>query len=238
MISSSVPQLQPRFTGHTHPPTSAQSTRAAADVTESPPAGTPDAPQTDVSQAHAQANAQNWKNLAQQLTRAAKNLAEDAAPSAVLAHLKNTQVAIDSRSDDHRFNALGGTPSVSLETFINHHDLPVPQTRSDLAHLAEAAHAHALQQPQGNLGGALSWPYPLTQEEQRKVRVIVDASILRSENQAPSSDAQAELAKGALGALIKPVRCRMPNCRNRPRPCKSCSSHPRPRPWAKPCRTV
>lgn len=203
MISSSVPQLQPRFTGHTHPPTSAQSTRAAADVTESPPASTPDAPQTDVSQAHAQANAQNWKNLAQQLTRAAKTLAEDAAPSAVLAHLKNTQVAIDSRSDDHRFNVLGGTPSVSLETFINHHDLPVPQTRSDLAHLAEAAHAHALQQPQGNLGGALSWPYPLTQEEQRKVRVIVDASILRSQNQAPSSDAQAELAKGALGALIK-----------------------------------
>lgn len=203
MMSSSVSQLQPRVTEHAHPATSAQSTHTAADVNDTPPANTPGTPPSDSSQSRAQANAHNWKNLAQQLTRAAKSLAEDAAPSAVLAHLKNTQVAIDARSDDHRFNALGSAPSVSLEMFIKHHDLPIPQTRSDLAHLAEAAHAHALQQPEGNLGGALSWPHPLTQEEQRKVRVIVDSSILRRDNQTPSSDTQTQLARGALGALIK-----------------------------------
>ena len=155
------------------------------------------------SEARAQGNAQNWKNVAQHLTTAMNTLAQDATPQTLLAHLSSTQTAIDPRSAYHQDSASGGQASVSLETFLKHHNLPMPETRLDLVHLADAAHAHALEQPLGNLGGALSWPLPLTSQQRHKVRVIAEAGVMRHSRHSEPGPVRSELTKGALGALIK-----------------------------------
>ena len=185
-------QAPPGNTLSTHSDPVATSARRSADESQ------PLSPQ-----ARAQANAQNWKNLAHQLTEATKSLGEHAAPAAVLSHLKTTQTVIDPHSAFHASGAPGSDSTVNLESFIKHHDLPIPETRADLLHLADAANARALEPPLGDLGGGLSWPLPLTQEQRRKIRVIVESGILRHNIQAEPSLARAELAKGALGALIK-----------------------------------
>jgi hypothetical protein len=163
----------------------------------------PDQSLPRTSEARAQGNAQNWKNVAQHLTNAMNTLAQDATPQTLLAHLSSTQTAIDPRSAYHQDSASGDQASVSLETFLKHHDLPMPETRLDLLHLADAAHAHTLEQPLGNLGGALSWPLPLTPQQRHKVRVIVEAGVMRHSRHSEPGSVRPELTRGALGALIK-----------------------------------
>jgi hypothetical protein len=175
------------------PATSANSERIAVS-----PLGGTDTPAPYAPEARMQGNAQTWKNLAQQLTSAAQSLSEDATPQAVLAHFKSAHTAIDPRSA-----GMPDSLSVSLEDFVNHHGLPIPQTRSDVIHLMDAARARALESPTGALGGALDWPLPLPAEQQNKIRVIVEASILRSHQQADPGSARVALAKGMLGVLIK-----------------------------------
>ena len=171
----------------------ADSQRSAAAPLGGTDNGTPYAPE-----ARMQGNAKNWKNLAQQLMNAAQNLSENATPQAVLAHLKNAHTAIDPRAA-----GMPNSVSVSLEDFINHHGLPIPQTRSDVIHLMDAAQARALESPMGALGGALDWPLPLSREQQIKIRSIVEASILRSHRLADPDSVRLELSKGTLGVLIK-----------------------------------
>lgn len=201
MKSSLSLQPRPLVIDHAVPP--AQATPAHSNPAASPAHLFSVEPQPLSPEARSQGNSQNWKNLAQQLTDAAKSLAEDATPQAVLAHLKAAHTGIDPRSTFHPSSVLGSESTVSLESFIKQHDLPTPETRAELIHLADAAKARALEQPLGDLGGGLSWPLPLTQEQQRNVRGIVDSSILRRNAQTEPALARAELAKGALGALIR-----------------------------------
>ncbi|MDT9634379.1 hypothetical protein F6S08_24585 [Pseudomonas sp. JV449] len=210
MSSSLSVQPRPSVIDHSIASTPAQSQATPGNTLSihSDPASTPARRSSDESQplspqARAQANAQNWKNLAHQLTEATKSLGEDATPAAVLSHLKTTQTVIDPHSAFHPSGMPGSESAASLESFIKHHDLPIPETRADLVHLADAANARALEPPLGDLGGGLSWPLPLTQEQRRKIRVIVESSILRSNIRTEPSLVRAELAKAALGALIK-----------------------------------
>lgn len=210
MASSLSLQPRPQVIDHSIASTPAQSQATPGNTLSihSDPTSTPARRSSDESlplspQARAQANAQNWKNLAHQLTEVTKSLGEDATPAAVLSHLKTTQTVIDPHSTFHASGAPGSDSTVNLESFIKHHDLPIPETRADLVHLADAANARALEPPLGDLGGGLSWPLPLTQEQRHKIRVIVESSILRGNIRTEPALLRAELAKGALGALIK-----------------------------------
>ncbi|QZP18658.1 membrane-targeted effector domain-containing toxin [Pseudomonas sp. DR208] len=113
------------------------------------------------------ADQQNFRTLARKLTELAAQLGEAVTPQAVLAALKSTPMVVAPGSSS--FEELGRT---TLENYIAYNGLPLPDSHSSLIALASALVDSALEHPLGNFGGALSWPIPLSRDDQRRLRLI------------------------------------------------------------------
>ncbi|UII74175.1 membrane-targeted effector domain-containing toxin [Pseudomonas sp. HN11] len=113
------------------------------------------------------ADQQNFRTLARKLIELAGRLDENVASHAILAALKATpmNVAPGSTSSDE-------ASSTTLENYIVANGLPLPDSRSSLTALANAVIDRSLEHPLGNFGGALSWPLPLSTEEQARLRLM------------------------------------------------------------------
>ncbi|QLG96437.1 hypothetical protein HZF02_15845 [Pseudomonas yamanorum] len=91
-------------------------------------------------------------------------------------------------------------PTASLEAFITEKGLALPKTRNHLIYLADAVAQRALQHPLGNFGGGLSWPIPLSVEDQSRIGTLVDKNTADLPG-LPLADVR----KGALGYLLNAI---------------------------------
>lgn len=115
------------------------------------------------------ADKENLKSLGQKLEQIAAKLGADAMPPAVLAALGSTPLDIHPGSS--YAEEAGG--SVTLETFIQKFlKLPLPSSQLQLAGLASTVTSRSMENPLGNLSGALSWRVPLSEDEQRRLHTI------------------------------------------------------------------
>lgn len=118
------------------------------------------------------ADRSNWQYLAQQLNQAGQALPENATQQDISAILKSTPMRIAPDSAHYQSSIREPGKSISLEAFINEHDLPLPKTLEELFSLAQTAIARAQRHPLGNFGGGLSWPIPMNAREQQTVRAV------------------------------------------------------------------
>lgn len=109
----------------------------------------------------------NLKTLADKLNEIALRLGPDASTPAVQAALKTTPMDVHPDSAYH--SEVGG--STSVDSFINRQGgLLSPYSHLSLTGLSDAMAARSQAHPLGNLGGALSWPVPLSADEQQRLR--------------------------------------------------------------------
>ncbi len=106
------------------------------------------------------AEKRNFRTLGQKLNEIATRLGVNATPQAILAALKATPMDLDPVSTN---------TGTTLEAFIANYGLAVPNSHFALTALADALLNRALEHPLGNLGGALSWPLPLSADEQSRL---------------------------------------------------------------------
>jgi hypothetical protein len=86
------------------------------------------------------------------------------------AALKSTTMDVDPNSSYGRLSELGHTTSPTLEAFILENNWIPPKTTDELDNFRAAINAPPLPVAKlGNLGGALSWPVPLGEYEQKAV---------------------------------------------------------------------
>ncbi|MFC6296742.1 hypothetical protein GNF76_07520 [Pseudomonas sp. CCM 7893] len=142
----------------------------------------------------------NWHNLAQALNTVAQALPENADKNAVLAALKSQQMDIHPVSSYPLQSSQASKPTASLEAFITEKGLALPKTRNHLIYLADAVAQRALQHPLGNFGGGLSWPIPLSVEDQSRIGTLVDKNTADLPG-LPLADVR----KGALGYLLNAI---------------------------------
>ncbi|MFP3733046.1 hypothetical protein SB690_20010, partial [Bacillus sp. SIMBA_006] len=90
-------------------------------------------------------------------------LGPNASKAQVQKELKATVVI---HPDSAFYKVAGGT--TTLECFINSYDKFLPDSQHTLTGLGGAFVQRSLEHPLGNLGGALSWPVPLSTDEQRR----------------------------------------------------------------------
>lgn len=114
------------------------------------------------------ADQQNFRTLARKLNELAAQLGEAVTPQAVLAALKSTTMEIAPGSSS--FEEAGS--STTCENYIVSNGLQIPHSSSTLTALANALNDRTLEHPLGNFGGALSWPIPLSTDDQRRLRLI------------------------------------------------------------------
>lgn len=108
----------------------------------------------------------NFKTLGDKLNEIAQRLGPDASAPAVLAALKTTPMDVHPDSVYH--SEVGG--STSVDSFINRQGgLLLPYSHLSLIGLSDAMAARSQAHPLGNLGGALSWPMPLSADEQQRL---------------------------------------------------------------------
>lgn len=104
---------------------------------------------------------QTLQGLGQKLNEIVAQLGSEASPQSVQAALKAAQIAAQPHSSSAR--------SLSLDTFITRQGLTLPTHYTSLVKLAQQVNDNALAHPLGNLGGALSWPVPLSADEQARL---------------------------------------------------------------------
>ncbi|WP_248481493.1 hypothetical protein [Pseudomonas sp. CYM-20-01] len=111
-------------------------------------------------------NARNLHTLSQALHKIARTLGHNASPPAVLNALKTTAM------DIHPHSSFPTQPDtlVTLESFIRGIGLGLPTNHFSLTALADAVSERAVANPFGNFGGALSWPVPLSTDDQRTLQ--------------------------------------------------------------------
>ncbi|WP_256677421.1 membrane-targeted effector domain-containing toxin [Pseudomonas sp. L13] len=116
-------------------------------------------------------NQKNWRYLAQKLNESVQTLPENPTERDVSAILKKTPMNI--APDSAHYQSYIRTPgmSVTLEAFLTENGLPLPKTVDDILALAQTAKARAQQHPLGNFAGGLSWPIPLSLDQQKTLRV-------------------------------------------------------------------
>ncbi|WP_164699481.1 hypothetical protein [Pseudomonas sp. BRG-100] len=149
--------------------TQAPDTPQTQSTLSSPPARTSLIPSRKTGLVAQLADKENLKSLGQKLQQIAAKLGEEAQPSAVLAALGSTPLDIHPGSS--YAEEAGG--SVTLETFIKKFlGLPLPSSHVQLTGLASTVTSRSLENPLGNLSGALSWPVPLSKDEQQRLRNI------------------------------------------------------------------
>lgn len=154
----------------------------------------------------------NRHNLAQALYTVAQGLPKNADEQAVLAALKNQQMDIHPASSYPQETPQASRRSVSLEAFITQSRLALPKTQNHCVYLADAVAQKALQHPLGNFGGGLSWPIPLSVEDQSKVGTLVDKNTA----DLPGLPLQ-DIRKGTLGYLLSSTPCPLLNCKILPK---------------------
>lgn len=110
----------------------------------------------------------NLSMLGRKLDEVAKRLGADATPQTMLAALKTTPMAI--HPDSLYYAGAGG--NATLESFISSLGLYVPTDPFALTSLSDAVIARSQEHPLGNQGGALSWPVPLSADEQRRLKLM------------------------------------------------------------------
>ncbi|UEH05941.1 hypothetical protein [Pseudomonas sp. HN8-3] len=149
--------------------TQAPDTPQTQSTLSSPPARTSLIPSRKTGLVAQLADKENLKSLGQKLQQIAAKLGEEAQPSAVLAALGSTPLDIHPGSS--YAEEAGG--SVTLETFIKKFlGLPLPSSHVQLTGLASTVTSRSMENPLGNLSGALSWPVPLSKDEQQRLRNI------------------------------------------------------------------
>ncbi|KTC43648.1 hypothetical protein AO262_01760 [Pseudomonas fluorescens ABAC62] len=121
---------------------------------------------------------QNLQVLGQKLNEIAIQLGVNATPEAVSAALKATTLEVQPGSP---FPVEGGPP-VSLAAYILSQGLALPTRHFALTSLADAVLDRALENPLGNLGGALSWQQPLDATQQRSVLTATQQFAARHPN--------------------------------------------------------
>lgn len=132
---------------------------------------------------------ENLKTLGLKLTEIAARLGKSATGEAVLAALTKTVMAV--HADSSYRNTTGS--EVDLATFIRSLGLPLPTDHFSLSGLGTAVAHRAMEHPLGNLGGALSWPEPLSVEDQRRLQGFVQ------------KEAAGGVGKGILERLYHPL---------------------------------
>lgn len=113
------------------------------------------------------AHKRNLKTIGQKLEDIARLLGPNASKAQVQKELKATVVI---HPDSAFYKVAGGT--TTLECFINSYDKFLPDSQYTLTGLGGAFVQRSLEHPLGNLGGALSWPVPLSTDEQRRLRLF------------------------------------------------------------------
>lgn len=129
------------------------------------PAADPPPPDGPKALKAALADRKNWQTLAQQLTDVATVVGPNPPFLAVQSALRSRlmDLAPSSSHPPHSANA------VSLANFLKANGLPEPTTHDELLTLARASLARSHPHPWGNLGGALSWPLPLSTHQQSEL---------------------------------------------------------------------
>lgn len=156
-------------------------TRSANDATDNPTQTSP--------LKTALGHKENLKSLGLKLTEIAARLGDSATAEAVLAALTKTVMAV--HADSSYSNTAGS--QVDLATFIRSLGLPLPTDHFSLSGLGTAVAHRAMEHPLGNLGGALSWPVPLSVDEQRRLQGFVQ------------KEAAGGVGKGILERLYHPL---------------------------------
>ncbi|KRP66762.1 membrane-targeted effector domain-containing toxin [Pseudomonas orientalis] len=133
-----------------------------------------------------QGNRKNWEYLARKLNDAVENLPQNPSAREVSAYLKRTPMNVSPDSAHYLPYILEPGKSVSLETFIGDNGFALPTTREALLSLAHTASARARQHPFGNFGGALSWPIPLSVEDQPSLRAAAIEHFNRTNDERES----------------------------------------------------
>ncbi|ARB30137.1 hypothetical protein [Pseudomonas tolaasii] len=70
------------------------------------------------------------------------------------------------------YASTGGT-SVKVSTFITDLGYKIPTTKQELSDLASALEQRVLKHPLGDLGGGLTWPVPMSQADQDKLKLFL-----------------------------------------------------------------
>ncbi|MGY2251498.1 hypothetical protein [Pseudomonas reactans] len=110
----------------------------------------------------------NLKVLGDKLAQVADRLGPDASSTAVLHALKTTPMTL--HSDSAGFTALG--ENTTLESFINHLGLRLPHDHFSLGGLSDSVINRSQEHPLGSLDGALGWPVPMSESEQKTLRTL------------------------------------------------------------------
>jgi hypothetical protein len=108
------------------------------------------------------ADKQNLRSLGQKLNDMAQRLGVNATPQEILAALKSTPMDVQTASS----YPVAPGHATTIEAFITSIGVAVPNSHFALTALADAVLSRAIEHPLGNLGGALSWPLPLSIAEQ------------------------------------------------------------------------
>lgn len=111
---------------------------------------------------------QDLKTLGEKLQQIATSLGESATAQSVSSALKTTPMDLHPDSSHPR----EATPRTTVAAFIQSQGLPLPTEPFSLTGLAKAVTDRSMAHPLGNLGGALSWPVPLSADEQRRLHSI------------------------------------------------------------------
>ncbi|WP_157356541.1 hypothetical protein [Pseudomonas sp. CBZ-4] len=142
-------------------PVANRQTRSADDDTGSHAQGSP--------LKTALADKENLHVLGLKLAEITARLGESATSEAVVTALTKTHMVLHADSSSPH---VAGT-QVDLASFIRSLGLPLPTSHLMLSGLASALENRAQEHPLGNLGGALSWPVPLSTEEQRRLHGFI-----------------------------------------------------------------
>ncbi|WP_161548024.1 hypothetical protein [Pseudomonas sp. Q1] len=119
------------------------------------------------------ADKRNLITLGEALSQLARQLGADATAPVILAALKSTSMLLD--PDSHPPQDAGR--HITLEAFILSLGLPLPDRHFALDGLSDAVIGRGQVHPLGNLGGALSWPVPLSADQQQRVRRIAMSHV-------------------------------------------------------------
>lgn len=140
------------------------------------------------------ADRQDWRNLANQLRGIdTRTDGKPVTPEQVSSRLNNSRLALDK---DSTYAKTHTTPQ-TLATVITGLGFELPRTAEEVTALAQKLEQKAAAHPLGNLGGALSWQIPMTEQDKQKIH-----QFMLSSNTGLSGLPLTEVDKGTLGYLL------------------------------------
>ena len=120
----------------------------------------------------------------------------------ILSALETTQLSPHSDSSYRKINGIEPGTTVSLKQYLTDHGMDIPKTFDELMNLGEVMRlAPPISPVHGNLGGALSWSLPLTDQERLDVRYSLIGNRLGLANLA-----NYDTDRGVLGYLSRRFR--------------------------------